>query len=94
MSITNIRLKPKPATDFSRLRYDGYYPDYVISHRELSGQQEYAYQNKRTFDVIHIIKKKSEKLMDYISQARKMLNSSDYQLIKEIIKNDAEIFEM
>lgn len=88
MSITNIRLKPKPATDFSRLRYDGYYPDYVISHRELSGQQEYAYQNKRTFDVIHIIKKKSEKLMDYISQARKMLNSSDYQLIKEIIKND------
>ena len=88
MSITNIRLRPKPATDFSRLRYDGYYPDYVISHRELSGQQEYAYQNKRTFDVIHIIKKKSEKLMDYISQARKMLNSSDYQLIKEIIKND------
>ena len=88
MSITNIRLKPKPATDFSRLRYDGYYPDYVISHRELAGQQEYAYQNKRTFDVIHIIKKKSEKLMNYISQARKMLNSSDYQLIKEIIKND------
>lgn len=62
--------------------------NYVISHRELAGQQEYAYQNKRTFDVIHIIKKKSEKLMNYISQARKMLNSSDYQLIKEIIKND------
>lgn len=86
--VAKLRPKPKPATDFSRLRYDGYYPDYVISHRELSGQQEYAYQNKRTFDVIHIIKKKSEKLMDYMSQARKMLNSSDYQLIKESIKND------
>ena len=29
--------------------------------------------------------------MDYMSQARKMLNSYDYQLIKEIIKNDERI---
>ncbi len=86
--IKNIRLKPKPATHFSRLRYDGYYPDYAIAHREFSGQQEYAYQNNRTFDVIHIIEKKSKKLMDYMSRARKMLHTSDYQQIKEIVQND------
>lgn len=58
--IRKIRPKPKPATDFETLRYDIYYRQYTSSHKEFSAQQDYAYQNGRKLDVIHIIKRKSE----------------------------------
>ena len=91
--IRKIRLKPKPATDFKYLRLDGYYPDYTLAHREFSAQQDYAYQHSRKFDVIHIIKRKSEKLKDYVNQARNMLYRSDYELIEKIIKNDERMLK-
>ena len=91
--IRKIRPKPKPATDFETLRYDIYYRQYTSSHREFSAQQDYAYQNGRKFDVIHIIKQKSEKLKDYINQARNMLKRSDYELIEKIIKNDERMLK-
>ena len=91
--ISKIRIKPKPTTDFETLRYDIYYPQYTSSHREFSAQQDYAYQNGRKFDVIHIIKQKSEKLKDYINQARNMLKRSDYELIEKIIKNDERMLK-
>ena len=91
--ISKIRIKPKPATDFETLRYDIYYRQYTSSHREFSAQQDYAYQNGRKFDVIHIIKQKSEKLKDYINQARNMLKRSDYELIEKIIKNDERMLK-
>ena len=91
--IRKIRLKPKPATDFKYLRLDGYYPDYTLAHREFSAQQDYAYQHSRKFDVIHIIKRKSEKLKDYMSQARNILYQNDYELIEKIIKNDERMLK-
>lgn len=91
--ISKIRIKPKPATDFETLRYDIYYRQYTSSHREFSAQQDYAYQNGRKFDVIHIIKRKSEKLKDYINQARNMLYRNDYELIEKIIKNDEKMLK-
>ncbi|WP_374254251.1 relaxase/mobilization nuclease domain-containing protein [Acinetobacter brisouii] len=90
-SVPNIRIKPKPATDFSRLRNDGYYPDYVISHRELSAQQQQAYLDNKLLLVIQLIEKKSNKLVAYMSRARKMLHTSDYESIAEMIKNDEKM---
>ncbi|RSF45159.1 relaxase/mobilization nuclease domain-containing protein [Acinetobacter baumannii] len=91
--IRKIRPKPKPATDFETLRYDIYYRQYTSSHKEFSAQQDYAYQNGRKLDVIHIIKRKSEKLKDYMNQARNMLYRSDYELIEKIIKNDERMLK-
>ncbi|MFX6613725.1 hypothetical protein ABTG62_14530 [Acinetobacter baumannii] len=91
--IRKIRLKPKPATDFKYLRLDGYYPDYTFAHREFSAQQDYAYQNGKKFDVIHIIRRKSEKLKDYMNRARNMLYKNDYELIEKIIKNDERMLK-
>jgi hypothetical protein len=46
-----IRLMPKPATDFqfSSLRNDNYYPDYVLYHKELCDKQQQAYDSKKLF---------------------------------------------
>ena len=46
-AVAEIRLKPKPATNFSYLRSDGYYPDYVGYHKELCNKQQEAYNNKK-----------------------------------------------
>ncbi|WP_286597481.1 hypothetical protein, partial [Thiopseudomonas alkaliphila] len=81
------------AKEFKYLRGDAYYPDYALAHREFSAQQDYAYQHSRKFDVIHIIKRKSEKLKDYMSQARNILYQNDYELIEKIIKNDERMLK-
>ena len=89
--LADFRPKPKPATQFSNLRTDGYYPGYVASHRELSAQQEQAYQNKNVLLLIKFTEKKAKNLDEYMKRARKMLHSNDYQRIEEIIKNDRKM---
>lgn len=67
---------------------DSYYLDYVTSYKELSAQQEQSYQSKNVLLLIKSIEQKSEKLAEYMSRARTMLGTADYQKIEEIIKND------
>ena len=69
-TVAEIRLKPKPATNFSYLRSDGYYPDYVGYHKELCDKQQEAYNNKNPLQLIDYIQKKSKNLETYISRAR------------------------
>ncbi len=87
----DFRPKPKPATDFSNLRTDGYYPGYIASHKELSAQQEQAYQSKNVISLIKFTEQKAKNLNQYMKQARKMLYSHDYQRLEEIIKNDKKM---
>lgn len=87
-NLAKLRIKPKLATAFGSLRMDSYYLDYVTSYKELSAQQEQSYQSKNVLLLIKSIEQKSEKLAEYMSRARTMLGTADYQKIEEIIKND------
>ncbi len=86
--IAAIRPKPKPATDFRDLRIDAYYPGYVADHKQLSVQQQQAYNDNNLLQLIDCVQKKAQNLEKYISQAGRMINSWDYDKIEEIIKND------
>lgn len=85
--VAKIRIKPKPVTDW-QLRFDGYYPGYVRSHQELSAQQQQAYEDNKALWLIEITEQKTEKLLAYMAEARRNIDSSDYVRIEEIIKND------
>jgi hypothetical protein len=91
--VAEIRLKPKPATNFSYLRSDGYYPDYVAYHKELSDKQQKAYENKKPLQLIDYIQKKSENLETYMRRASANLNKWDYEKFEEIIKNDQQMLK-
>lgn len=88
-----IRLKPKPATHFSYLRTDAYYPDYVGQHKKLSDKQQEAFDSNKPLQLIDYIKEKSENLQNYLNRASKNLSNSDYQKIGEIIKNDEKMLK-
>ena len=90
-----IRLMPKPATDFqfSSLRNDNYYPDYVLYHKELCDKQQQAYDSKKLSLLIDYTKKKSENLETYMSRASRKLNKSDYNKIEQIIQNDQRMLK-
>ncbi|MFS1587530.1 mobilization protein, partial [Acinetobacter radioresistens] len=85
--VAEIRGKPKPATDW-QLRFDGYYPGYIRAYQELSAQQQQAYEDKKALWLIEITEQKTEKLLAYMTEARRHINSHDYERIAEIIKND------
>ncbi|EXB33957.1 mobilization relaxase domain protein, partial [Acinetobacter sp. 1461402] len=85
--VAEIRCKPKPATDW-QLRFDGYYPGYIRAYQELSAQQQQAYEDKKALWLIEITEQKTEKLLAYMTEARRHINSHDYERIAEIIKND------
>lgn len=91
--VAEIRLKPKPATNFSYLRSDGYYPDYVAYHKELSDKQQKAYENKKPLQLIDYIQKKFENLETYMRRASANLNKWDYEKFEEIIKNDQQMLK-
>ena len=86
--VAKIRPKPKPATDFRDLRIDAYYPGYVADHKQLSAQQQQAYNDNNLLQLIDCVQKKAQNLEKYISQASRMINTWDYDKIEEIIKND------
>ncbi|MND42250.1 DNA relaxase MbeA [compost metagenome] len=94
-TVAEIRLKPKPATDFhfSSLRSDNYYPDYVCYHKELCDKQQQAYNSKDVLLLIDYTQKKSENLETYMSRASVNLNRSDYEQIEQIIKNDQRMLK-
>jgi hypothetical protein len=81
-----IRLKPKPATHFSYLRTDAYYPDYVGHHKKLSDKQQEAFDSNKPLQFIDYIKEKSENLQNYLNRASKNLSNSDYQKIEKLSK--------
>ena len=85
--ISNIRIKPQLASEF-RLRYDGYYPDYNISHERLSKKQDELCRSKIQLGLIDCIAEKAENLKQYTSRAWRELSSFDYDKIEKIIKND------
>lgn len=85
--VAQMRCKPKPATAW-QLRFDGYYPGYVRAYQELSAQQQQAYEDKKALWLIEITEQKTEKLLAYMTEARRNIDSSDYARIGEIIKND------
>ncbi|MCU4622597.1 mobilization protein [Acinetobacter radioresistens] len=85
--VAEIRGKPKPATDW-QLRFDGYYPGYIRAYQELSAQQQQAYEDKKALWLIEITEQKTEKILAYMTEARRHINSHDYERIAEIIKND------
>lgn len=91
--VSEIRLKPKPVTDFSYLRSDGYYPDYVIYHKEISEDQQTAFNKKNPLQLIDCISKKSENIEKYINQASKNIHLSDYEKFEKIIKNDRRMLK-
>ncbi|WP_046206079.1 relaxase/mobilization nuclease domain-containing protein [Acinetobacter radioresistens] len=85
--VAEIRCKPRPVTDW-QLRFDGYYPGYIRAYQELSAQQQQAYEDKKALWLIEITEQKTEKLLAYMTEARRHINSHDYERIAEIIKND------
>lgn len=91
--VREIRIQPKPATNFSYLRSDGYYPDYVIRHKELCEKQQLAYNNKDPVQLIEYIKNKSENMAIYMSRASKNIYLSDYEKFEKIIKNDQRMLK-
>lgn len=90
--VAQMRCKPKPATDW-QLRFDGFYPGYVRAYQELSAQQQEAYQDKKELWLIEITEQKTEKLLAYMTEARRNIDSSDYARIEEIIKNDERMLK-
>ncbi|MBJ8477699.1 relaxase/mobilization nuclease domain-containing protein [Acinetobacter bereziniae] len=92
--VDEIRLKPKPATDFSRLRSDGYYPDYVSYHKKICEKQQQAYENNNPIQVIENIKEKLESIQEYMSQARhRNLTHEDYDKLENMVKNDQRMLK-
>ena len=92
-TVAEIRLKPKPATNFSYLRSDGYYPDYVGYHKELCNKQQEAYNNKKPLQLIDYIQKKSKNLETYISRARSNIHEWEYDKFEKMIKNDNQMLK-
>ena len=92
-TIAEIRIKPKSAMDFSRLRYDGYYPDYTHRHEKLSEQQQQAYKNKSSLQVIDCINQKMENIKDYVRRAGKEVSSWQYDNFEKMIKNDQRMLK-
>lgn len=92
-AVVEIRLKPKPATNFSYLRSDGYYPDYVGYHKELCNKQQEAYNNKKPLQLIDYIQKKSKNLETYISRARSNIHEWEYDKFEKIIRNDNQMLK-
>lgn len=90
--IAQMRCKPKPATNW-QLRFDGYYPSYVRAYQELSAQQQQAYQDNKALWLIEITEQKTEKILAYMTEARRNIDSSDYARIEEIIKNDERMLK-
>ncbi|EZQ01166.1 relaxase/mobilization nuclease domain-containing protein [Acinetobacter sp. Ver3] len=88
IGITEIRLKPKPALDFKYLRSDGYYPDYVAYHKEISEKQQQAYKNQNQIQLIVLTSKKIKNIEEYINRLSKNLTHSECRKLDEIIKND------
>lgn len=86
--VAEIRLKPKPATNFNYLRNDGYYPDYVAYHKEICEKQQQAYNSKNPLQLIDYINKKSKNIEKYMSRASTNLTQWDYEKFEKIIKND------
>ena len=91
--VAEIRLKPKPATDFSYLRSDGYYPDYVAYHKEICEKQQQAYNSKNPIQLINYIQKKSKNIEAYMSRASTNLSQWDYEKFEKIIKNDQRMLK-
>ena len=91
--VAEIRLKPKPATDFSYLRSDGYYPDYVAYHKEICEKQQQAYNSKNPIQLIDYIQKKSKNIETYMSRASTNLSQWDYEKFEKIIKNDQRMLK-
>lgn len=85
--VAQMRCKPKPAIAW-QLRFDGFYPGYVRAYQELSVQQQQAYEDNKALWLIEITEQKTEKLLAYMTEARRNIDSSDYARIGEIIKND------
>lgn len=85
--VAEIRLKPKPATDFhfSSLRNDN---DYVAYHKELCDKQLQAFKNQDALLLIDYTQKKAKNLETYMSRASSNLNRLDYDKIEQIIQND------
>lgn len=92
-TVAEIRLKPKPATNFNYLRSDGYYPDYVGYHKKLCDKQQEAYNNKKPLQLIDYIQEKSKNIETYIGRASANLNKWDYEKFEEIIKNDQRMLK-
>ena len=92
-TLAEIRLKPKPATNFNYLRSDGYYPDYVGYHKKLCDKQQEAYNNKKPLQLIDYIEEKSKNIETYIGRASANLNKWDYEKFEEIIKNDQRMLK-
>lgn len=90
--VAQMRCKPKPATAW-QLRFDGFYPGYVRAYQELSAQQQQAYQDNKALWLIEITEQKIEKLLAYMTEARRNIDSSDYARIGEIIKNDERMLK-
>ena len=85
--ISNIRIKPQLASKFS-LRYDNYYPDYIIRHERLSKKQDELCRSQSQLDLIDCIAEKADNLKQYTSSAWRDLSSYDYGTVEKIIKND------
>lgn len=90
--IAQMRCKPKPSIAW-QLRFDGFYSGYVRAYQELSTQQQQAYEDKKALWLIEITEQKTEKLLAYMTEARRNIDSSDYARIEEIIKNDERILK-
>ncbi len=91
-TVKTIRLKPSPATNFD-LRNDGYYPDYVARHKQLTKQQDAAFKGENHIQLIECIAEKAYNLHTYMSRASNMLTEKDYELIKSISKNDERMLK-
>ena len=94
-TVAEIRLKPKPATDFhfSSLRNDNYYHDYVGYHKELCDKQLQAFKNQDALLLIDYTQKKAKNLEIYMSRASSNLNRSDYDKIEQIMQNDKRMLK-
>ncbi len=66
--VAKIRPKPKPATDFRDLRIDAYYPGYVADHKQLSAQQQQAYNNNNLLQLIDCVQKKAQNLRNTLAK--------------------------
>ena len=86
---------PKPATDFqfSSLRNDNYYPDYVSHHKELCDKQQQAFKNQDVLLLIDYTQQKADNLETYMNRASSNLNRSNYEKIEQIIKNDQRMLK-
>ncbi|SDC20803.1 mobilization protein [Acinetobacter boissieri] len=72
-TVYRIRIEPKPTTHFRGLRNDGYYPDYVHFHKNISKQQQQAYENKDPIQLIECLNQKFENIQKYIDRASKRI---------------------